>query len=207
MKIKFFISAILLTVLSALTDATTVVIHNDGNTFVPDEVTVQPGDTIYFNIGTWHNVVEVSEETWIAGDTNSNGGFRLPFGGGKIVLDTVGTYYYVCQPHASLGMKGIIHLEIPSVLQENESVDDFLFSGYPNPVSDLLNLNITVQKDSHVSIDLKDMSGRTLGPLVRNEYTTGNYNITIPVGFLESGRYLLLINTGTEIKTFPFVKL
>jgi plastocyanin len=52
----------------------------------------------------------VSKETYIAGDTTSNGGFRVPFGGGKVAFHTLGVHYYVCQPHASIGMKAVINV-------------------------------------------------------------------------------------------------
>jgi plastocyanin len=79
-----------------------------GNTFSPDTLTVNIGDTISFNIGANHNAVEVSNNTWIANGTASNGGFNIPFGGGVFIPTTVQTYYYVCQPHITMGMKGVI---------------------------------------------------------------------------------------------------
>jgi plastocyanin len=87
----------------------TVVVTNVGFAFSPDEITINAGDTVDFQIGGSHNVVEVSEGTWNADGTTSNGGFSLPFGGGMVTLDDPGTYYYVCQPHVgSFGMKGKI---------------------------------------------------------------------------------------------------
>lgn len=50
--------------------------------------------------------------TWsVNGNTPLSGGFTRPFGGGLLTPSTgltVGTHYYVCSPHASSGMKGII---------------------------------------------------------------------------------------------------
>ncbi|MBC8266540.1 MAG: T9SS type A sorting domain-containing protein [Flavobacteriales bacterium] len=83
-------------------------ITNLGFTFVPDTIYVTKGDTINFNIGIAHNVAEVSQAVWLSNGTTSNGGFSLPFGGGSFVTDSAKTYYYVCQPHAGLGMKGVI---------------------------------------------------------------------------------------------------
>ncbi len=80
-----------------------------GNTFSPDTLTVTIDDTISFNIGSTHNAVEVSDSTWIANGTASNGGFNIPFGGGTFIPTTAQTYYYVCQPHVvTMGMKGVI---------------------------------------------------------------------------------------------------
>src|ERR1051325_9336253 len=55
-----------------------------------------------------HTAREVSESTWLADDTISNGGFDLPSGGGRAILTQLGTHYYVCVPHASISMKGRI---------------------------------------------------------------------------------------------------
>ncbi|MDP7430336.1 MAG: plastocyanin/azurin family copper-binding protein, partial [Flavobacteriales bacterium] len=79
-----------------------------GITFSPDTLTITIGDTISFNIGSTHNAVEVSDSTWIANGTASNGGFNIPFGGGAFIPTTVQAYYYVCQPHVTMGMKGVI---------------------------------------------------------------------------------------------------
>ena len=47
---------------------------------------------------------------WTANDTTYNGGFYLALGcpGGYFIADSARTYYYVCQPHADSGMKGVI---------------------------------------------------------------------------------------------------
>jgi hypothetical protein len=53
--------------------------------------------------------VEVSNSTWLAGGTTSNAGFSFGFGAtGQFISTTAQTYYYVCQPHVTSGMKGII---------------------------------------------------------------------------------------------------
>ena len=91
--------------LNAQTSHTVIAV---GNTFSPDTLTITIGDTISFNIGSTHNAVEVSNSTWIANGTTSNGGFNIPFGGGTFISTTAQTHYYVCQPHVTMGMKGVI---------------------------------------------------------------------------------------------------
>lgn len=88
--------------------ATTTTVTNSGNTFVPADITITQGDTVNFSITNAHDVVEVSQATYNANGNTSNGGFSLPFGGGTLIGLAPGTYYYVCTPHASLGMKGTI---------------------------------------------------------------------------------------------------
>ena len=88
----------------------THIINTPGMNFDPDTIHCNIGDTIEFNLGGYHNAVEVSETTWISNGTVSNGGFSLPIGTSTaaIIIDDIKTYYYVCTPHVSMGMKAII---------------------------------------------------------------------------------------------------
>jgi plastocyanin len=83
---------------------------SDYNVFSPSDLTINLGDTVYFeNLGS-HNAVEVSEETYNSDGTASNGGFEL-YSDGYIVFEEVGTHYYVCTPHVQMGMKGTITVQ------------------------------------------------------------------------------------------------
>ncbi|OUV76047.1 MAG: hypothetical protein CBC83_01740 [Flavobacteriales bacterium TMED123] len=83
-------------------------IKNQGLSFSIDTLYVNVGDSVKFQLGALHNAVEVSQSTWLANDTTSNGGFAVASGGGSILINSIGTYYYVCQPHISSGMKAVI---------------------------------------------------------------------------------------------------
>jgi len=110
-KLNTFIKHIFLIIsLSFLTFTTgfTQTITNSGLTFNPDTLQVTIGDNISFNISASHNAVEVSETTFNNNGSTSNNGFNIPYGGGSWTADSIKTYYYVCQPHASGGMKGVI---------------------------------------------------------------------------------------------------
>src|SRR5712671_2671827 len=87
---------------------TTHTISTSGFTFTPDSITIASDDTVVFALSLMHTAREVSKATWDANDTVSNGGFDLPFGGGTAMPSGLGTHYYVCVPHASIGMKGRI---------------------------------------------------------------------------------------------------
>ena len=92
------------------------VITTNGMSFSPDTLNVSVGDTVIFNLGLTHNAVEVDEATWLLSGTNSNGGFNFSFGSiGSLIIDSARTYYYVCQPHASSGMKGVIISEVINI--------------------------------------------------------------------------------------------
>lgn len=100
---------VLLLLYTQPTSATIHTITTPGFNFSPSTLTIALGDTIDFSIASAHNVLEVSQATWNAnGNTPLPGGFSLPFGGGTLILQSSGTYYYVCEPHAGGGMKGTI---------------------------------------------------------------------------------------------------
>jgi len=80
-------------------------ITNIGMTFSPDTLFVAEVDTINFTLGSTNNAVEVDEATFLSVGNTSNGGFNNPFGGGKWIADNIKTYYYVCQPHTTIGRK------------------------------------------------------------------------------------------------------
>ena len=83
---------------------------SDYNVFSPSDLTINLGDTVYFENLSTHNAVEVSEETYNSDGTASNGGFEL-YSDGYIVFEEVGTHYYVCTPHVQMGMKGTITVQ------------------------------------------------------------------------------------------------
>jgi len=89
-------------------EAKIVKVKTSGLSFSPDEVTINVGDTVEFTTGGTHNAIEVTETDWEAGKkTAKEDGFSVGFGETKeVTFDTPGIYYYVCQPHAGMGMKG-----------------------------------------------------------------------------------------------------
>jgi plastocyanin len=106
---KFVLIFAVLFLKTALGFATTYTITNSDFTFVPDNLSINHGDVVIFQIGSIHTVVEVDQSTWDAnGNTPLTGGFSLPASGGELTGITVGTHYYVCGNHYFMGMKGII---------------------------------------------------------------------------------------------------
>jgi plastocyanin len=115
-------------------------VTTSGFTFTPDDLSINEGDQVIFDLGNSHNVIEVSLATWEANQSTSNGGFSTPFGGGTVLFDVPGTYYYVCQPHAGMGMKGMITVSpISNIIGVKASKD---IAMYPNPSKGELNFDL-----------------------------------------------------------------
>ena len=80
--------------------------------FSPDIVHCLLGESIEFQLGTSHNAVEVSHNDW-DNDIGSNpipGGLSIGLGQTVVFTPTTpdDTIWYVCQPHVTMGMKGMI---------------------------------------------------------------------------------------------------
>ncbi len=132
MKTISLLSAVIFWSSVALAGKVTIV--NSGFTFSPNVVNIKTGDTVVFTLAGAHDAVEVSEATWAANGNTPLPGFSVPFGGGQVTGLAVGTHYFVCSPHASLGMKGQI------IVASTLGVNDFslavgTLSLYPNPTS------------------------------------------------------------------------
>ncbi len=110
-------------------------ISNSGTSFTPSSVTIFFGDSIVFSLSGEHDAREVSQATWNAnGNTALSGGFQTPFGGGMVLPAKlgVGTHYYVCTPHASIGMKATIIVQnVVTGLQDNPLSEGATI--FPNP--------------------------------------------------------------------------
>jgi plastocyanin len=187
--VLFFILLLLLA--GKISLASSYKIVSAGFTFSPATLTINPGDEVQFELGGSHNAVQVSKATWDANGSTSNGGFGVPFSGGKVVLTTPGTYYYVCSPHASMGMKGIITVAGVTGIQEKSNIKGNLLSVFPNPATDFFNLSIEVPATSMVGVDLLDITGRKVRSLVSSKFATGDYTLRFPLEGLIPGRYFV----------------
>lgn len=108
---KSFLLSIAFVLTATLGFSTTNYIYNLGNSFAPDTITITVGDSVFFDLSSSHNAIEVSQTTWNSnGNSTLSGGFQTSYGGGLVLPShlALGTHYYVCAPHASMGMKGVI---------------------------------------------------------------------------------------------------
>ena len=112
----------------------TYTITTIGTSFSADTIICYVGDTINFVLGQSHNAVEVSQSTYLSNGITSNGGFNIGLGQtGQFIPTIAQTYYYICQPHVTSGMKGIIIANTPPV---NGCTDSTALNYNPNAVID-----------------------------------------------------------------------
>ena len=88
-----------------------IIIKNSGAKFSPEKVEIGLGDTIKFELEKNHNALEVEQTTWDKNEaTAKKDGFKTDFGGGYVLPMQLqpGNHFFVCAPHASMQMKGVI---------------------------------------------------------------------------------------------------
>jgi len=162
---------------------------------MPDNIAIVEGDSVMFTLESTHNVVEVSQATWVANGNTPLPGFSLPFGGGLLLSAqlTAGIHYYVCGPHASGGMKGIINVQSTSGISENQSV----VSVYPNPSSRMIQFELSgFQIDKSNSLHVYNLQGAKM-----YEAAVSNEKFNVDLSNLSGGIYFVKIFDGEAILT------
>lgn len=195
---KFTISLIFLS-LGFAAFATTWTITNSGFGFSPMTLTIVQGDTVVFDIEGIHNAVEVSQATYNANGTSPlSGGFQLSFGGGTVFPGdlSAGTHFYVCQPHASGGMKGTI-IVTQTTATETAALPKGI-SVFPIPSqSGIFQLKIDkIEYVKSLDIEIFDPKGNKI--FDRQRLVSGAIH-ELDLSGLNSGMYLLKLYGDTRI--------
>ena len=174
----------------------TYTITNSGFTFSPSTLTVNVGDTVNFVLENIHNARQVDQSTWDANGNTSNGGFDTPDGGGMVVLNQVGTVYYVCKYHASLGMKGTITVNATTgISSETSSLPQsyLLMQNYPNPFNPTTEISYALPYESKITLSIYDLTGKEVTKLVNNTESAGYHSVNFSAADLSSGIYFYRI--------------
>ncbi|MEO5674222.1 MAG: T9SS type A sorting domain-containing protein [Chitinophagales bacterium] len=182
----------------------TNIIANHFEPYTPDNISIQLGDTVWFQLDSFHNALEVNHGVWDSSFAVSNGGFYTPFGGGIWIPDTGGIYYYVCELHAHDGMKGRIFVTDPNGISVLNEYYAKLFSLFPQPAPDLINVSLTIQLQSGtLNILLKDAGGKAIRVITAKR----SPEISIHINQLSSGAYFMSISDGKKSYTQKFIKI
>lgn len=177
-------------------------VSNAGATFSPTTLTIEVGEDVEFVLGSSHNAVEVTQETWDAnGSTAKSGGFNVPYGGGEVVFSTAGTYYYVCQPHAGIGMKGTIIVQQSTAIS-TVSDDISTFTVFPDPASENLTVSYTLNTSASITIRLFNTVGIEVASILKESQLPGQYRNTYSLNKgLTPGLYFVRINSESQSYT------
>jgi plastocyanin len=190
--------------------SSTVTVTNTGFAFTPDNISINVGDVVDFQIEEMHNAVEVSEATWLANGNTPLPGFDVPFGGGLVSGLTEGVHYYVCIPHASGGMKGRITVVGESGV--GNQIHKPVFNIFPNPTTGKFMLQLAETgnagsqntfADQNTSIEIFDLPGNRV-------YHRTNFNSGIPTEIdlseMPASIYIVRINSRKSAFSFRVAK-
>jgi hypothetical protein len=108
----------------------------------------------------------------------------------RIIVDTVvhEVHYLNCSPMHTVGI--------------NNSEQFYNFSIYPNPASNILNINFNLKVSSLISIDITDINGHQVAPILKEKLTTGQVLSQFNTSFLPNGNYLIRIRTNGIVSNY-----
>jgi len=78
---------------------------------------------------------------------------------------------------------------------------------YPNPTSDLINIEFQLNNSETVSLTIYDLQGKTIATPTIGDKDQGKQKVTISTAHLPKGIYLVQMNVGKEIITRKIVRL
>lgn len=89
-----------------------------------------------------------------------------------------------------------------SGLQEDLSVQSKMLKVYPNPVGDILNINLTGMSETEGTLSILNFEGKTL--VTRKVSNEGV--LSLDISHFPTGIYLCRYSNATEIKTVKIIK-
>ena len=125
--------------------------------FSPDTAYVNIGDTVRLVSLGYHSITEQDSIDWANNASTDNGGFWIGLGGSGdwFTVNQSGKYYFNCNPHAAMGMKGVLY--VGSALGHEEKVNLDAFKAYMDK-SNRLYLNYTNVK----SVNIYSITGKVV---------------------------------------------
>ncbi|MEZ4738424.1 MAG: plastocyanin/azurin family copper-binding protein [Flavobacteriales bacterium] len=161
--------------------------------YLPDTLWMQPGDSVHFQTAGIHDMVQTDSAYWAIGQAIGNGGFHTTIGADTtFVIDTAGTYYFVCSPHGIVGMRGVLIVD-GTVGLERAAERDGRVRLYPVPAAD----HMFVHVDRAALAGIVDISGRLVGPFM--SFDAGRSRIDL--AHLDPGQYLILLHWRDGTRT------
>lgn len=183
--------------ISASSWATSHSVITVGFNFNPATLVIQLGDTVNFTIGSGHDAAQISAADWNANNPTPVIGFNFPEGSSQLIPTTTDTIYYICQPHAGMGMKGRIIVQSPNTSVENAQLS--LSTIYANTSTRELLISGINNGNGSLTYNIMDMSGKTV--LSGNASNThGTFVFSIGLTGINSGIYIVeLRNAKTRL--------
>ncbi len=86
------------------------------------------------------------------------------------------------------------------------SYNDSGLSVFPVPVDNNANIHFTLKTDADVSISVYSVVGKHVATIVNTSYPAGENTVSWNGEMLETGMYIVRMNTRNEVSTSKFIK-
>jgi hypothetical protein len=104
--------------------------------------------------------------------------------------------------YALSGLRYLNFKDLTTHLAEQLLVQEQTFMAYPNPATNVLNINLPGAASPRGTLNILNLEGKT----ILTQLVTGEGQIFIDISHLPQGFYLCRYNNGTEIKTIKIIK-
>ena len=102
--------------------------------------------------------------------------------------------------------EGFFQLDI--IMDADETIlhpTSFILSAAPNPFNPATTLSFTLEKSSHVTLDLFDIQGRYVQSLASEVMSAGKHSMNVDGSTLSSGIYFAKLQAGTQSRVAKLV--
>lgn len=123
---------------------------------------------------------------------------KMTFSGGNATVQKTDNS---TDEYAMSGLRYLSFMDTPTGLEKQTELGNINFIAYPNPVNDLLNINLN-GVESEGTISIFNLQGK----LLQEQKTNGANTVTLNLSQLPQGIYLCRYAAATEIKTVKIIK-
>lgn len=180
-------------------NATSYTVTIVGSSYSPSTLNTNIGDVVTIQADGSHPLVEVDLATWNAnGTTPKAGGFGVKTSDYTFTITNTNTIYFVCQAHASSGMKGQITASTTSLAKDVSPINNIQL--FPNPAKDKVFLKFMASDNGNIKGKLFNVTGAEVPfASIDENYEAGEISITylLPAR-LPQGIYLLELIYGNK---------
>jgi len=204
MKFSIFISFLVCAVMTSIYSQSTHQVTTSGTTFVPETLNVVVGDIISFTPVGSHSMTEVAKSTWDNNNASPVIGFNTTVvsSNSTFNINSAGNHYFVCIPHASMGMKGLIIASETMTIGSVTGKPDFNIA--PNPASNFIQVYFrNYASAKNYSLNILDITGRSI---YKSSKIAAN-SFSISTTEFRNGIYILQIidNDNFQIQSKKFM--